>query len=607
MKENNANNEEKLINVDEINPNNPPLIQKYSTESDLNPQEEKEFKEKMKAKEIRKSYMYNTKDYIFFFFLMLSSSMNFSYISFPLIIIGIVVYFLIGKNTKFNKSIKFYLELFSLIYSIIILLFKIICLSLVSRDNSYILDHKDIFLDFGICYLRQDHTSLYFIMTFLGETIVIVFSLYSFIISRACSIFDVENDTSLMKSEFWTNRNLIMLNYFFILSFAVFNVSISTLLYMLFVQILFFLSSMIIEKYFLERLTKVLFISLKYCILIQIIFINIFNVPRLQENVLHLKDITDKEGNLKVYSIFTQIGINYAYNERLSYIWKEWIGYLAAIFSLISLTFSINCLNLNQFQLFKKTSSISLDEAKNILIEDENNDEKNSDKKLIKLKKNVSKGFSRIKKVFNAIFKFITSSVAIIQFCRVMSIFYMYLYPNFYSIGIFIPLFFSSLFTETKMNRKLTIYLLTPALTLTIFFYHLSNVNGAFENFSDEKKRKYLNFALGKYEYSFLEFYGHNLFFIFVMFLIYSFNLSYQKEKPVERPRLTTDLNRFIKGDNDYQVPLLRPTIGTEAINENNNNIILEPAEEPKDFRKKNRNRFKFIEFVIKICFYSYR
>ena len=607
MKETNDNNEIKLINENEINPNNPPLIQKYSSESDLNPQEEKEFKEKMKAKEIHKSYMYNMKDYIFFFSLMLSSSMNFSYIYFPFIIIGIVVYFLIGKNTKLNKSIKFYLELFSMIYAILILIFKIICLSLVSRDNTYIMEHKDIFLDFGICYLRQDHTSLYFIMTFLGEAIVVLFSLYSFITSRACSIFDVENDTSLMKSEFWTNRNLIMLNYFFILSFAVFNDSISTLIYMLIIQILFFLSSMILEKLLLERLSKVLFNILKYCILVQIIFINIFNVPRLQENVLHLKDITDKDGNLKVYSIFTQIGINYAYNNRLSYIWKEWIGYLAAIFSLISLTFSIHCLNLNQLQLLKKTSTISLDEAKNLLDEEEN-DEKNSDKKLIKIKKKVSKGFSCIKKMFSAIFKFITSSVVIMQFCRVMSIFYMYLYPNFYSFGIFIPLFFSSLFTELKMNRKLTIYLLAPALILTITFYHLSNVNGVFENFSDEKRRKYLNFALGKYEYSFLEYYGHNLFFIFVMFLIYSFNLSYQKEKPVERPRLTSNLNKFIKSDNDFQEPLLRATIEGDLISDNNNknNIILEPAEEPEEdpfFEKKIEVDLNLLNLLLKFVF----
>ena len=179
-------------------------------------------------------------------------------------------------------------------------------------------------------------------MTFLGESIVLLFSIFSVIISKLCNNFKEQNDTSLMKSKFWTERYLIILNYFFVLSFAVFNTSFSTLFYIFILQILFFLSSLKIEEIIIKKLSKLMFIIFKYCILIHIIAINILNVPRLQENVLHDKDITDKDGNVKIYSIYTQLGINYAYNIKVKYIWKEWIGYLAAICSLISLLFSLN-------------------------------------------------------------------------------------------------------------------------------------------------------------------------------------------------------------------------------------------------------------------------
>lgn len=81
------------------------------------------------------------------------------------------------------------------------------------------------------------------------------------------------------------------------------------------------------------------------------------------------------------------------------------------------------------------------------------------------------------------------------------------------------------------MNKNLTIYCLAPTLTLTIFLYHLSNINGFYENYDEEKRMKHLTFALGKYEYSFLEYYGHHLFYFFVMFLIYSFTSTEKEER----------------------------------------------------------------------------
>ena len=235
MKESDQKEDEPLIK--EID--NPPLLQKTSTEDELDPKTKKENRDREIAKEIRRSYFYNMKDYIFFFSLMISPSMNFSYLYFPLILCGVILYFLIGKNSKVCKSTKFCLELISMIYFVLLIVFKSVSLALIKNDNSFISENKDLFLDLGICYLRED-SSFFLIMTFLGESIVLLFSIFSVIISKLCNNFNEQNDTSLMKSKFWTERYLIILNYFFVLSFAVFNTSFSTLFYIFILQILFF-------------------------------------------------------------------------------------------------------------------------------------------------------------------------------------------------------------------------------------------------------------------------------------------------------------------------------------------------------------------------------
>ena len=59
MKENNAKEEEKLIKEEK---DNPPLFQKYSSESQFSYIDEDELKEK----EIRHSYIFNAKDLVCF-------------------------------------------------------------------------------------------------------------------------------------------------------------------------------------------------------------------------------------------------------------------------------------------------------------------------------------------------------------------------------------------------------------------------------------------------------------------------------------------------------------------------------------------------------------
>ena len=485
-------------------------------------------KEKEEGKEINN----NIKDYLFFFFLMISSSMNFSYLYFVFIIFAIILNILMNKNNINYKSLKSKIVIISMIYSIILFIFKIISLSLINNNNSFIKENEDLFLDLGICYLRKSHTTFFYFMTFLSELIIIVFSFYHIMTKNNDS--SDKNDISLMKINFWI---LIILNYIFIICFATFNTSFLTLFYVLIIQIILLLNSINLNHDKLKKLTIKGFFLLKYCILIQIGFINLFNVHRLQENIINQNYITNEDRTIKVFSIFTQIGINYAYNDELRYIFKEWIGYLSAIFSLISLTYSLN--KINEYELINK---------KTILKETNNIEENNNDKKLKNYKRSLSKRIN-IKNIFEIIIKFLTSSKFIIQICRIISIFYIYLYPNFYSIGIFISLFFSSIFIDINKNKKFTLFLLAPMVTITSLFYHISNINGIFENFDIIKRRKYLNFALGKYEYSFLENFGHHCFFIFIILLIKSF---YNNKYDIKIIKNDND-----SLDNDIEKPLL--------------------------------------------------
>ena len=131
-------------------------------------------------------------------------------------------------------------------------------------------------------------------------------------------------------------------------------------------------------------------------------------------------------------------------------------------------------------------------------------------------------------------------------------------------------------------NKKLTLFLLAPMVTITIFFYHLSNINGIFENFNDIRRKKYLNFALGKYEYSFLEYYFHNLFFIFIMSLLYSF---YNGQNANKSPKINIK-NDFSLND-DIEEPLLL------NINEDNEDIKI--IEKEKDNLNIKNILLKFI------------
>ena len=546
MKESNYSSDEEDLQGHEVINIPPPNEQNLlppQTEIELKPihsnsldETIKKLKEKEKTREIHNSYLFNIKDYIFFFFLMISSSINFSYLYLPFIFFGIIFILLIGNNKDCSKKIKFAIEILSLIYSILLIVSKIVAFILIKNENSYIEENRDLFLNLGVCYLRDKDSNFYLIMTFLGEGIMLVISLYGINISKLCGAFAPINDTSLMDNSFWENRKLILLNYIFILSFAVFNISYLTLFYMCVMQLVFFIDSLTSNRKKIQCFFKFICFLFTGMILTQISAINVLNIYKFQEDILKEEVIKKKDSELfeKVYSIWTQIGINYAYHYDLLYILKEWIGYLAAICSLVTLTFSINTIKVNELAEKHKNTNMNYRTAKTLLqqsYQGEKINNNNNGKKNEKIK-SISFVINYIKEIIKNIYLFITSPVFIIQFSRVMSIFWMYFYRNFYSLGIFITVFFSFLFINATSNKFLTIFLLTPMVFVSLICFHFSNINGFFEYFeTEEDKIRYMHFGLAKYEYSFLEYYAGNIMYIFIMFLIYSFFNSPKKEE----------------------------------------------------------------------------
>ena len=565
----------------------------------------KKLKEKEKSKEIHNSYLYNIKNYIFFLAIMLVPSINFSYLYLPFVFFGIIYIFLMQSNNYCSNNFKFTIEIIIFIYSILLTAFKVVSLILIKKDNSFIYQHKDLFLDLGICYFRDTDSFFYFLMTFLGEAIMIFFSLYSIFISKICREFKPVNDTSLMENKFWKNRNLLMLNYIFILSFSVFNVSFLTLFYMCVLQIVFFLDSLANNRNKIQGFFIFICFVFLALILSQVTAINVLNIPRLQKEILHDEEIKEKDSELfeKVFSIWTKIGINFAYHHKLIYILKEWIGYFLAICSLLSLTFSIKTIKVNMLSQRKKNRNIDINTAKTIIKQREEEEEK--EKKLIKNEKieKMKNFFSKIvdfcKKVIRNILDFITSPAFIIQFCRIMSIAWMYFYRNFYSLGIFITLFFSFLFINTKSNKYLTIFLLAPMIFISLACFHFSNINGYFENYEEVERIKYLHFGLGKYEYSFLEYYLGNIFYIFTMFLLHSF---YHTSKNKEDKKNRQESINLIQEESNKQPLLL--DYNNENLEEKKIEIVLDSENKKKKKKKKAKIQdLTFINIILKAIF----
>ena len=485
-------------------------------------QEEEKIKMEVKSKKnlLKKINKSIRKDYFLLFFLFLSSSFNFNYLFLPFIVIGGIYLTCIG-NFKFRPMrLKYLLEIFVIGYTSYLLIFKVIIYSLIRNEDETINTiYKDFFIDLGICILKDRDSNFYFIMNFLPEVLIISVSGYGILISFRSRLLTPKD----LKVKTITNFKLskyTLIIYVLMVVCTLFNLSYLSLFYIICIQIILFLCSIKFRENAIKKILKFMIYLIIILFSLQIIILNILNIHSIKKELLE----ENLSSGIKKYIISKQIGINII-NESggAVSIATNFIGYL---FSLIDLIVLINtCSKL-------ALESRSVQNSENIENKNDNQEEKIN--KLV-FKKSI------FHKIINNIVRFLYHPVFNFEISRIFSIIWTYYYRNIFSLGILIFVFISFFSPHTKRNKCLVIFILSPMLTLSLCFFHISNIPGYFENMTDLEKLGYSSLGLKKYDNNYIEYPIGHLFFIIVMFLI---NSLYTAEASLELNLYNYSLNQ---------------------------------------------------------------
>ena len=447
--------------------------------------------------------IFNIKDFTFIFFLLICSCFNYDFLYLPFIFLGILLSFCLYSNSKQVYQIKKFSEFFGIIYSLILLIFKIILIVLTKKDNKFVLNHRNIFINLGIKLLKDKEETIYLVATILGNSLLLVFSIISYIITKSFVDYNLNeniNEKLTEKEMSHLVKKNIIINYFIILGLAIFNTCILSFVYIFLINILLLLMAKHYEIRKLAIFFKLINLFIYVLLILQIFFINFFNTYHFID-ILSSSKVEDRDA---FYSIYTQLGfILMPNNIDVEKILFHITGYAFIIISLISFASSNNKIS------FFIINNIIKD--KNVVEEDE--DEENYNKV--------------IRKIVLKIKEYFTSPNFILHICRGFAIGYLYFFRNFFAIIIFCWLFFSFLFLHINSNKKLT-YAVIVTLLVSLFCLHISNIDGFFEK--NEKVFSVFDvyhFCLKKInndnilEYN-LYYLCCNLFYFFLILFIYS-------------------------------------------------------------------------------------
>ena len=403
--------------------------------------------------------IYNAKDYVFTFFLLMSSSLNYSILYFPLVLLGFILTFLLNSTSEKIQKVKKICEIFTVIYSLLLLIFKIVFVVLTKKDNSWVIENQNLLINLGIKLLKDKESITYLITTFISESVLLVISIIALILSNILGGNEFKDDSKsklTRKELFKLFFKHLLTNYFMFLFLAMFNTSLVTLTYLFIINILLIFiakhSSVRILTFFFKLFAIMIFIF----IILQIALINVLNI-------YHFADIiAEKQEKDKYYSVFTQIGINFMYNtDDLLKIFLHWISYFYAVASLLSLSSSNNNITFNIIYRMNNNPSLSQEDI----------NEKQSTNPFIRI-------LIEIKKYF-------TSPYFILHICRIFAIAYLYFFRNFYAIIVFIWLLCSFLFLRVESNKGLTFiltFVMLISLLVILMDYLKIKINMYFQN-----------------------------------------------------------------------------------------------------------------------------
>jgi hypothetical protein len=183
---------------------------------------------------------------------------------------------------------------------------------MVSQENEFYINHKDIFINLGISYLICDNEIDYFIFAFFGEGIVFLFSLAAIIIYKVTNITDEEIESRYFKKLTYDSLFTIMKKYLFTCYFvlsgvAVFNKSIVSLIYIFPLCFLLFLFALDIQKTTIYNLFRNFILLLLYLLILEILLINITNIHSIAFKYF----FSDND----FLSVWRKIGFYFAYDE----------------------------------------------------------------------------------------------------------------------------------------------------------------------------------------------------------------------------------------------------------------------------------------------------
>ena len=556
----------------------------------------------LKIKKIKNKFIsllvklkYPIKNYIFVSFLLMTSCLNYNFLYLPYIILGFILSsFLFSYDEKVFSFIR-NSEIFTIIYSTILLLLKILAIILIKGENSFIEEKKNLFINLGIQVLKDKNSSFYFISTFIGEIIIFFASIVSLIISTQNmenDLFEKDEEINLKGKKLWhLIKKRLIISYFMLLGLAVFNISLISLFYIFIMNILLFFLSKHSKQKIISYTFRIFIEIFYYLIMIQIFLINLLNIYHF-DDLLSSQDLQFESGT-KYYSKFTIIGINIMTNNDNNYnIYIHVLSYLFTVLSMVSLAISkskikfynIKHLNLNIYDIEdeKKENLINQDDDSLGEIEIESEDTKD-----IKKKSKLTAFFIELKKYFK-------SSHFILHVCRIFAIFWIYEFRNFFSISIFLWLFFSFLFNNIYYNIGMSM-IISFAILISLFLFHIGNIDGFFENtkivFSVIKA---YHIGLSKFEYKSLYYLFSNLFYFVINLLIFSLYendelyMLINKKNTLEKIKYSPILN-----ENDEKL------LNSNEI-QNENYEKLPDLNQPKEEDKSNNKKLNFINVIIK-------
>ena len=521
--------------------------------------------------------VYICKDYIFNFSLLMSSSFNYSILYFPYILLGFVLTFFLSSSSKKIYKFKKISEIMTIIYSLLLLIFKIVLIILTKKDNEWVNTYENIFINLGIKLLKDKDSTTYLITTLISECLIIVISIIAMIVTNIFVDHDLTEDLKKKLTKKEMHHILfrhLLINYIMFLFLAMFNTSIITLVYLLMISILliFLAKHSSIRKISLSF--KIIAILIYVLIIIQIFLINLLNIYHFYDKLT--SKTVEKDNNKRYYSAFTQIGINFYNTDEIDKLFflTHWPSYLFIVISMLSLSSTNNNITFDRiYHMINK---------ENDNLEKEENTETNCFIKLL----------IKIKDYF-------ICPNFILHICRIFAIAYLYFFKNFFGIIVFIWLLFSFLFLRVYSNKSLT-FVLIVSLLVSISFFHIGNIDGLFE---DKNPVIYhLNLLkIQKEDFYYIYYFGINLFYFCIILFIYSLYESERKKMKKQKLTLKNQNKEELIPKIDLEENLLdkKDNIITDKTEENSKFPILEMNNEDNKVIDENEIRQRGVTFQI--------